>query len=660
MPLPLLAWIGLASLGGVAAASALGARSGFVPGAWYRVRARVNRDRLVLPPSRPYVPGGPAPMPLMPRDVQPQIEDAMKSLGFSQSHFARPNPRDFWNWELWTKYLGPPGTGSTTQTPALQIVEAQPVRYPSRATAVLDPFVNDPSAVTPWIREAVATALALDTDPERLDEFAKTLLPDLPESAALVRAKRDVLRDEQQALGYAERLGGLGYLIALDQGRKAKATASVGRSLLDWIINPFDLGSVEVLSKPLTAPFDATVSILQGEPVGKAIVGAGREILESAKTVAPYVQMGISFIPGVGTVASAAIGAELALASGRPITDAIIEGVKGAVPGGPLAVAAFETGAKFVGSLAEGKRLDQAALDGARQAAVSAAKAAGGEGAGKAAGAAFDASVAVAQGKRFQDVATRAGAGLVPGGPAGRAAFDSARALAQGRNLQDAAVQAALGAARSRLPDDASRLAFDAGVNVAKGQPADRAVLEASQKLLPQTEGTRVAFGMTRQALRGEVTPATLAGEATKLIPNMPGNPVLPGDLRGEADRLVSRGLSSFTRPELWLDPAAVDAQGNALNLEARRKLAEAARAKDAALAIDDRLAREKATALERAEGFAQQAAAEARSAAEVSRLRNWENKRRLLGRWAESYLDLKKTFERGGIPFTGSRIYTG
>jgi hypothetical protein len=55
---------------------------------------------------------------------------------------------------------------------------------------------------------------------------------------------------------------------------------------------------------------------------------------------------------------SGAIGASLALASGQNITSALKEGVKGALPGGPIAKAAFDLGEAAI----QGKPIDAIAL----------------------------------------------------------------------------------------------------------------------------------------------------------------------------------------------------------------------------------------------------------------------------------------------------------
>ena len=679
MPLPAFAWW---ALGGAAALGALrlsGAGEGPAPGAWYRVRVRTDLAKTDLGMLDPMRPDSDA-------SRRRQVVAQLRKLGFAEPNLVirddrptygrDPRPADLYAWEAWARFDGP----RLGRSDVLEITMLEAVRHP-RPFMVTGPVgVTSPgptpglpvawgieaAKMNPWLIEAITVALSLDADPANLDAFALALMPEFPRAANVVRAKRDALIAEAHAAA------SYGYLRALHAGSRPAAGGSpasgarVAGFFSGWtperLLNPFDLGSVDVLNVPLLAPYNAAISILEGERVDRAILKAGREILESAKTVAPYVQMGISFIPGVGTVASAAIGAGLALAQGRSLDDALIAGIKGAVPGGPLAVAAFETGVRTIGALTEGKSLDAVALEFARAAAVSAARAASGgnEEIAKAAGVAFDTSVAVAQGRKIQDVAAQAARGVLPGGTRGKNAFDAAVGLAKGKNLADVAVQSALSEYRRAMPDGPERLAFDAGLAVARGQDPRQAMLSAAQRLVPGVQGAQRSFEMTERALRGEATPATLAGAAARFAPNVPGN---PSPSLAEADRIASYGLQGFTRPELWMDPAATDAQGNALDLKARQEMARAAREQQAAAAIDDRLAGEKATARSRADENARRAAEEARVAAEISFVRNAQIKRRILSRWGERYLHLAESNRRGGLylrPVADLKIYSG
>lgn len=97
--------------------------------------------------------------------------------------------------------------------------------------------------------------------------------------------------------------------------------------------------------------------------VPKAIRKAAAKVVSVAKSAAkmmvPYIQSAASFVPGVGTGLSAALGGAMALASGRRIDQAFIEAAKSAIPGGPLARAAFSVASDAL----QGKRIDTIALN---------------------------------------------------------------------------------------------------------------------------------------------------------------------------------------------------------------------------------------------------------------------------------------------------------
>jgi hypothetical protein len=205
-----------------------------------------------------------------------------------------------------------------------------------------------------------------------------------------------------------------------------------------------------------------------GEAVSD-LAKAGKEALAIVKSAAPYIQLGLSCFPGIGQAASAALGCAVALADGRKITDALMAGAKGAIPGGPIVADAFETAVNAVGNMVEGETIDQAiahaALDEVRSEIVAHT------------------------------------------GQAGAIAFDTGLALAHGRRLQSAGLDAATAAAKGYLPD---------------------------------TPASKAAMVVTGDALRGNVTPATLTGAAREMIPLAPEGADL-SDLASDADEVVAK-----------------------------------------------------------------------------------------------------------------------
>jgi len=109
----------------------------------------------------------------------------------------------------------------------------------------------------------------------------------------------------------------------------------------------------------LTGPFRVTDGIVEGKRIDKVVMGELKAGLNVAHEVAPYAQTVLSLAPGVGSGLSGAIGAGLAIADGRPITEALKQGLKDAAPGGPAgrAIMSVATG------VMSGKGIDQIALD---------------------------------------------------------------------------------------------------------------------------------------------------------------------------------------------------------------------------------------------------------------------------------------------------------
>lgn len=125
------------------------------------------------------------------------------------------------------------------------------------------------------------------------------------------------------------------------------------------------LSKIPVLGKPLNAVFDlgnspvkVSAGIAAGHPISAVLKKEIHDQVKDIKTAGPYAQMVLSFVPGVGTVASAAIGAGLALANGQPLSAAFVAGVAGAIPGGPVAQAAFQAAQSGL----QGKPVNQAAI----------------------------------------------------------------------------------------------------------------------------------------------------------------------------------------------------------------------------------------------------------------------------------------------------------
>ena len=109
------------------------------------------------------------------------------------------------------------------------------------------------------------------------------------------------------------------------------------------------LGSVPVVgplansvAQLVATPLNVADQLAKGGRLDKVAMNSLNSSLANVKQIAPYAQIVLSAVPGIGTGLNAAIGAGLALASGQNISDALVSGVRSMLPGGPLAAAAFD------------------------------------------------------------------------------------------------------------------------------------------------------------------------------------------------------------------------------------------------------------------------------------------------------------------------------
>lgn len=230
---------------------------------------------------------------------------------------------------------------------------------------------------------------------------------------AVSSAARSVSKGVSSAARTAYKTAGTGVRYA---GQARKYAGKAGKFAARYAIPP-GLGSA--------AQFVGDVA--RGKNVLRALKAAGAAGINDLRERARYAEMVASFVPGVGTGVAAALGAANALAAGRPISEAMIQAARSAIPGGRLAQAAFDVGM----NLAQGKNLSQAALAAARNQLPAASRAA------------FDTAVALGQGKNLQQAAYASAGRVLRGSPYAANALTFARNAASGRNLQTAALSSA-------------------------------------------------------------------------------------------------------------------------------------------------------------------------------------------------------------------------
>lgn len=297
--------------------------------------------------------------------------------------------------------------------------------------------------------------------------------------------------------GLFSRLKKIGKGIGKGVGGAVKGVAKAGRSVGRAV------GRVPVVGKGLKGVFDLTTNaplqlagrVARGQRLDRAALGTLQTQIKAAKDVAPYAQTVLSVVPVVGTGVNAALSTGLALASGRPLTSALMAGVRGALPGGAIAGAAFDVGRAAV----EGKPLSSVALAAlpvdpkARQAIAMGLNAAG----------------RIARGQRVDAAILKqadAAMNLLPA--AQRNALKAGVAVAQGQNLQKIAIRhvrpaaietlrrtgatrlqglPALLARGKALPNDAQK-GFAAAVGMLAAKPAAPFQVAAIRANLPAAE----------------------------------------------------------------------------------------------------------------------------------------------------------------------------
>jgi hypothetical protein len=294
---------------------------------------------------------------------------------------------------------------------------------------------------------ALTLELLAVRDEEELDQFLGKLVSKVARAASSVA--RTVGKSASAVAGRAAKIAGtVGKAVAPIVGTVAKLAShsplgSLARST--W-------GAVSALARGeniLMGALDGLAgsplmrglvkmggAVLRGENIIEAAKMAAKAGIDDVREAARFAAMVAPFVPGIGTGVGAALGAANALASGRPISEAMIAAVRGSIPGGAVAQAAFDVSA----SLVKGQRIDQALLGAARNQLPPGP-----------AQAAFDTGLAIAQGKKLQDAALAGMGRLLPPSPYSGDVMSFARRAAAGENLGSAALSTAGNAVLRRV-----------------------------------------------------------------------------------------------------------------------------------------------------------------------------------------------------------------
>jgi hypothetical protein len=262
----------------------------------------------------------------------------------------------------------------------------------------------------------------------------------------------------------------------------AKAANTIGKIPILGDVARAGIGAVRLGMGPMAIAIDAGSRLARGQSLGAALKGAVVGQVDAVRDQLKLAEMVAPFIPGIGTGVAAALGAANALAQGRPITEAVLAAARGAMPGGAIAQAAFDTAL----NLAKGKNIGEALLATARDRLPG----------GPVAKAAFDGALALAQGKRLQDAAFAAAGRILPPSPFAADALSFVQRVSNGQNVQQAALSVAGQRAlrqvtnqasliRSALPGGAvTRAATNAATSMARGQSVQQAAMNAARSRL--------------------------------------------------------------------------------------------------------------------------------------------------------------------------------
>lgn len=254
----------------------------------------------------------------------------------------------------------------------------------------------------PWIRDAFARA-GTDIGRQGPARFAYSvaLMLQNKDLQATVRADPTMLDP-----AYALRPDSDWWLHTTPTRKKIHDLAvAKGKTLPQFVHESFDpigaISKIPVLGpviKAAASPITSVAALAQGERLDHVLADNFKAQVGAIKAVGPYAATVISFVPGVGTGVAAALAAGTALAEGKPIDQAIEEGIRGAIPGGAIAQAGFDLARK----VASGENVGKAALETARAQLPPAAQKA------------FDVGLAVVSGKQLQSALVSAVSSLAP------------------------------------------------------------------------------------------------------------------------------------------------------------------------------------------------------------------------------------------------------
>lgn len=294
-------------------------------------------------------------------------------------------------------------------------------------------------------------------------------------------------------------------------------------------------------------PLDAGGLRELGQLVEEEMKKVGAVIGPLLKALAPIVGL----IPGIGSGIAVAMSVAGSLAMGQNISDALIDAAANAIPGAGLVKMAIETAATAGKDLIKGKSIGDLGMDVMRKNIESQG--------GPLAAAAFDAGVALVQGKNLQDAGFQIYYGWVKGNEAaeraGHFAETVARAVRDGKAVKDVLLDTARDELVRAIPSSLERAkGIDAVINALRKDDSLLAgsIEDAAQKIGVAVEHAQAAFMCVKHMGDGVVVVDPEIRKRFDSVVLMPDRPLLTTAMQ---NRIAEFAMA---RPKIDLSNATV------------------------------------------------------------------------------------------------------
>jgi hypothetical protein len=225
--------------------------------------------------------------------------------------------------------------------------------------AVLGGLTRSAKDWTPEEARFIASKLggkAPKWDDSQFSEYAPIWVAKLAKGSALLAAlaqSRPLTDSDYRDLGLNKNTPGL-------LAQIGKVATGVAKGL----VNVAETG-VRLATAQQRALYNVGKAAVTGQNIAKAAYSELKSTVHDLKTVAPIAQTVLSVVPGVGTIASVAIGATVAGLNGKSLTEIVKAAGVSAIPGGPLAQQIAKAGINTIQAGVEGKNMLQAAAQNA-------------------------------------------------------------------------------------------------------------------------------------------------------------------------------------------------------------------------------------------------------------------------------------------------------